>query len=132
MAVCNWRYERASTVIKTNKPYKYWPSVFNNDATLTSAVLDRILHHAATVVIEGSSYRMKDRVVTVKKLVRRDEPGVFCAPHFPIVRKTTFSHRHSHIEPVIHSKNAMNGASHVITYSCYIFHSRGKSAISYR
>ena len=61
--VFSQRYERASTVITTNKPYKHWPSVFNNDATLTSAVLDRILHHAETVVIEGSSYRMKDRVV---------------------------------------------------------------------
>lgn len=56
------RYERASTVITTNKPYKHWASVFN-DATLASAVLDRILHHAETVVIEGPSYRMKDRVV---------------------------------------------------------------------
>ncbi|MFO7535426.1 MAG: ATP-binding protein, partial [Kiritimatiellia bacterium] len=35
---------------------------FNNDATLASAVLDRLLHHAETVVIEGKSYRMKDRI----------------------------------------------------------------------
>ncbi len=57
------RYELGSTVITTNKPYKHWSSIFNNDATLASAVLDRILHHAETVVIEGPSYRMKDRVV---------------------------------------------------------------------
>ena len=56
------RYEQSSTVLTTNKPYKQWPSVFNNDATLASAVLDRILHHAETVVIEGPSYRMKDRI----------------------------------------------------------------------
>ena len=36
--------------------------VFNNDATLTSAVLDRLLHHAETVTIEGKSYRMKDQI----------------------------------------------------------------------
>ena len=32
------------------------------DSTITSAVLDRLLHHAETVLIEGSSYRMKDRI----------------------------------------------------------------------
>ena len=57
------RYELGSTVITTNKAYKHWSSIFNNDATLASAVLDRILHHAETVIIEGPSYRMKDRVV---------------------------------------------------------------------
>ena len=34
--------------------------IFNNDATLTSAVLDRLFHHAETVVIEGKSFRLKD------------------------------------------------------------------------
>jgi DNA replication protein DnaC len=37
----------------------------NNDAALTSAVLDRVLHHAETIIIDGSSYRMKDRVSDV-------------------------------------------------------------------
>ena len=36
--------------------------MFNNDSTLTSAILDRILHHAETIIIEGKSYRMKDRI----------------------------------------------------------------------
>jgi DNA replication protein DnaC len=57
------RYEHGSTVLTTNKAYKHWSSIFNNDATITSAVLDRILHHAETVVIEGTSYRMKDRLI---------------------------------------------------------------------
>jgi DNA replication protein DnaC len=58
------RYERGSIVLSTNKVFKQWPSIFNNDATLTSAILDRILHHAETVIIEGKSYRMKDRIET--------------------------------------------------------------------
>jgi DNA replication protein DnaC len=37
-------------------------TIFNGDSTITSAVLDRLLHHAETVLIEGSSYRMKDRI----------------------------------------------------------------------
>ena len=60
--IISGRYEKGSTVITTNQPYKNWPRIFNNDATITSAVLDRVLHHAETVMLEGRSYRTKDRV----------------------------------------------------------------------
>jgi len=56
------RYEKGSTIITTNEIYKKWSRIFNNDATITSAVLDRLLHHAETVLIEGKSYRMKDQI----------------------------------------------------------------------
>jgi DNA replication protein DnaC len=58
------RYETGSTIVTTNQPYKNWPKIFNNDSTLTSAVLDRLLHHAETVIVEGRSYRMKDQIET--------------------------------------------------------------------
>jgi DNA replication protein DnaC len=58
--VFSQRYERGSTIITTNQSYKNWLRIFNNDSTMTSAVLDRVLHHAETVAIEGRSYRMKD------------------------------------------------------------------------
>ncbi len=60
--VISQRYETGSIILSTNKVFKHWPAIFNNDATLTSAILDRILHHAQTIVIEGKSYRMKDRI----------------------------------------------------------------------
>jgi len=60
--IISQRYERGSIVLTTNKVYKHWPSIFNNDSTLTSAILDRVLHHAETIIIEGKSYRMKDRI----------------------------------------------------------------------
>jgi DNA replication protein DnaC len=41
-----------------------WPKIVNNDTTLTSALLDRLLHHAETVVIDGESYRMKDQIAS--------------------------------------------------------------------
>lgn len=53
------RYERGSMLLTTNKAFKEWPGIFNNDSTLTSAVLDRLLHHCETVIIKGSSYRMR-------------------------------------------------------------------------
>jgi DNA replication protein DnaC len=60
--VISQRYEHGSIILTTNKHFKKWPDIFNNDSTLTSAVLDRLLHHAETVVIEGKSYRMKDKI----------------------------------------------------------------------
>ena len=59
--VISARYERGSIVLTTNKPFKQWATIFNGDSTITSAVLDRLLHHSETVLIEGASYRMKDR-----------------------------------------------------------------------
>ena len=60
--VISERYERGAIVITTNRAYKHWSEIFNNDSTLTSALLDRLLHHAETVVIEGKSFRMKDQI----------------------------------------------------------------------
>ena len=55
--IISHRYERASILLTTNRAFKHWPEIFNHDSTLTSAVLDRLLHHAETVVI-GCSYNM--------------------------------------------------------------------------
>jgi DNA replication protein DnaC len=60
--VISQRYERGSLILTTNKAYKNWPEIFNHDAGITSAILDRVLHRAETVVIEGKSYRMKDQI----------------------------------------------------------------------
>jgi DNA replication protein DnaC len=58
--IISQRYERAPMVITTNRAYKHWSQIFNNDSTLTSAILDRVLHHVDTVIIEGKSYRTKE------------------------------------------------------------------------
>ena len=60
--VISLRYETGAMVITSNRAFKDWSEIFNNDSTLTSAILDRLLHHAETVVIEGKSYRMKDKI----------------------------------------------------------------------
>ena len=62
--IISHRYERGSLIITTNRAFKNWPEIFNNDSTLTSALLDRLLHHTETVVIEGKSYRMKEIIET--------------------------------------------------------------------
>jgi DNA replication protein DnaC len=60
--IISQRYERGSIIVTSNRVFKKWPEIFNNDSILTSALLDRLLHHAETVLIEGRSYRMKDRI----------------------------------------------------------------------
>ena len=60
--IISQRYERGATIITSNRAFKQWPEIFNNDSTLTSALLDRLRHHAETMVIEGKSYRMKDQI----------------------------------------------------------------------
>jgi len=59
--VISARYERGAIVLTTNTAYKQWPRIFNNDSTITTAVLDRLLHHCETIQIQGKSYRMKDK-----------------------------------------------------------------------
>jgi DNA replication protein DnaC len=60
--VISLRYEQGSVMITSNRAFKEWPKMFNNDSTLTAAILDRLLHHADTVVIEGKSFRMRGQI----------------------------------------------------------------------
>ena len=60
--IISHRYEKGPMIISSNRAFKQWPEIFNNDSTLTSAILDRLLHHAEIILIEGPSYRMKDRI----------------------------------------------------------------------
>ena len=57
----NKRYEKHSTIITTNKPFGKWHEIFN-DVTLANAILDRLLHHAHIININGKSYRLKDKL----------------------------------------------------------------------
>ena len=54
------RYERGSILVTSNRAFEEWAEVFNNDL-LSSAALDRLTHHAHTLVIQGESYRQISR-----------------------------------------------------------------------
>ena len=54
------RYERASVIVTSNKPFGRWGEVFG-DATVAAAMIDRLVHHAEVVNLKGDSYRLKDR-----------------------------------------------------------------------
>lgn len=55
------RYERGSVVITSNVPFAQWDTTFAGDATMTAAMLDRLLHHAHVAMISGESYRLRER-----------------------------------------------------------------------
>lgn len=55
------RYERGSIILTSNLPFGQWHTTLAGDATLTAALLDRLLHHATVLNIQGESYRLKDK-----------------------------------------------------------------------
>jgi DNA replication protein DnaC len=57
--VVSRRYERKSLVLTTNLAFKEWPTVFPN-ATCATALIDRVIHHADVISIEGKSYRLRE------------------------------------------------------------------------
>jgi hypothetical protein len=52
------RYERAATVLTSNKSFDEWGEVFGDDV-MASALIDRLVHHCHIVNIRGNSYRMR-------------------------------------------------------------------------
>ena len=54
------RYERTSTMITTNQSVTQWGTVFGDDV-IAAALLDRLLHHSHTLIIQGESYRLKQK-----------------------------------------------------------------------
>lgn len=59
--VIDRRYEKKSTILTTNIPFASWDELFN-DALIAHAILDRVLHHAKVIQINGESYRLKDHL----------------------------------------------------------------------
>ena len=55
------RYERRATVVTTNLAFAEWVTVFAGDEKLTTALLDRLAHHATIIATKGKSYRMRKR-----------------------------------------------------------------------
>ena len=52
------RYEQRSLVMTTNLAFSDWPTIFPNAACAT-ALIDRVIHHADIISIEGQSYRRR-------------------------------------------------------------------------
>jgi DNA replication protein DnaC len=60
LALVSSRYERASMIVTSNKPFSRWGEIFGDDV-VAAAMIDRLVHHAEILSLEGDSYRLKDK-----------------------------------------------------------------------
>lgn len=65
----NARYEKGAMILTSNRGFAEWGEVFG-DPVVATALLDRLLHHAVVIQIEGSSYRMREHAALVPENVR--------------------------------------------------------------
>lgn len=66
----NARYEKGAMVLTSNRGFAEWGDVFG-DTVVATALLDRLLHHAVVVQIEGASYRLRQHADLIAENVRR-------------------------------------------------------------
>ncbi len=69
----NARYEKGAMILTSNRGFAEWGDLFG-DPVVATALLDRLLHHAVVVQIEGSSYRMRQHADLVPEHVRSSSP----------------------------------------------------------
>jgi DNA replication protein DnaC len=65
----NARYERGAMILTSNRGFGEWAEIFG-DAVVASALLDRLLHHAIVIAIEGNSYRLREHAELVPETLR--------------------------------------------------------------
>ena len=75
--VVSKRYLKGSIALTTNRGIAQWGEIFNDDATVAAAMLDRLLHHSTVLAIDGESYRMRshrERVAVVRTALSAPKP----------------------------------------------------------
>jgi hypothetical protein len=70
----NSRYEKGAMILTSNRGFAEWSDVFG-DPVVATALLDRLLHHAVVVQIEGSSYRMRQHADLLPEHSRSSSPS---------------------------------------------------------
>ena len=70
----NARYERGAMILTSNRGFGEWGEVFG-DPVVATALLDRLLHHAVVIQIEGASYRLRQHADLVPEAMRPKSPA---------------------------------------------------------
>ena len=76
------RYERASMIVTSNKPFSAWGEIFGDEVTAV-ALIDRLVHHAEILSLKGDSYRLHDKDLGHPPAVP-GVPGVPVSPLAPV------------------------------------------------
>lgn len=58
--VISARHERRSTILTTNRPFAQWGEIFDN-TTVATAIADRLVYNSEVLILEGSSYRKREK-----------------------------------------------------------------------
>lgn len=82
------RYERASTVLTSNKGFEEWGEIFG-DEVMASALIDRLVHHCHIVNIRGNSYRMRNHAALSAALRHESAPDRAPTARRPVRREAT-------------------------------------------
>ncbi|MDF1569075.1 MAG: ATP-binding protein [Spirochaetaceae bacterium] len=67
------RYERCPIIMTSNRDFAEWPMFFDNPL-MGSAVMDRLVHRAVKLVIEGKSYRLNSFMMSIESLTGESQP----------------------------------------------------------
>ena len=95
----NARYEKGAMILTSNRGFAEWGEVFG-DHVVATALLDRLLHHAIVIQIEGSSYRLRQHADLVPENIRSDCPHPAAehrsdtSPSAAVARQRTEAHDH--------------------------------------
>src|SRR5438128_11094667 len=68
------RYERASLIVTSNKPFSGWGEIFG-DAVVAAAMIDRLVYHAEILSLKGDTYRLRDSDLGGRPPARQPETG---------------------------------------------------------
>jgi DNA replication protein DnaC len=79
----NARYEKGAMILTSNRGFAEWGELFG-DPVVATALLDRLLHHAVVIQIEGASYRLRQHADLVPEHVRSK---AFTMPPAPTKRR---------------------------------------------
>ncbi len=66
------RYERASLIVTSNKPFSAWGEIFGDEVTAV-AMIDRLVHHAEILSLKGNSYRLQGKDLGARPSADRAE-----------------------------------------------------------
>ena len=69
----NARYEKGAMILTSNRGFAEWGELFG-DPVVATALLDRLLHHAIVIQIEGASYRLREHTDLIPEHVRANAP----------------------------------------------------------
>ena len=82
----NARYEKGAMILTSNRGFAEWGDIFG-DSVVATALLDRLLHHAVVIQIEGSSYRLREHADLLARnrplQAKRTQPSHSADPETP-------------------------------------------------